>query len=163
MNAGAYGSEIKDVLISTTYLDEKYNIKEIKNNEHDFSYRKSIFENKKWIILESTFKVEKGNKEEIKQKRQEIATVRQEKQPLDMPNAGSIFKRGDDFLPAKLIDEAGLKGYTIGGAQISKKHAGFIVNTGNASAQNIIDLIKHIQTTIKDKFDKDLELEVIII
>ncbi len=163
MNAGAYGSEIKDVLISTTYLDEKYNIKEIKNNEHDFSYRKSIFENKKWIILESTFKVEKGNKEEIKQKRQEIATARQEKQPLDMPNAGSIFKRGDDFLPAKLIDEAGLKGYTIGGAQISKKHAGFIVNTGNASAQNIIDLIKHIQTTIKDKFDKDLELEVIII
>ncbi len=163
MNAGAYGSEIKDVLISTTYLDEKYNIKEIKNNEHDFSYRKSIFENKKWIILESTFKVEKGNKEEIKQKRQEIATVRQEKQPLDMPNAGSIFKRGDDFLPAKLIDEAGLKGYTIGGAQISKKHAGFIVNTGNASTQNIIDLIKHIQTTIKDKFDKDLELEVIII
>ncbi len=163
MNAGAYGSEIKDVLISTTYLDEKYNIKEIKNNEHDFSYRKSIFENKKWIILESTFKVEKGNKEEIKQKRQEIATVRQEKQPLDMPNAGSIFKRGDDFLPAKLIDEAGLKGYTIGGAQISKKHAGFIVNTGNASAQNIIDLIKHIQTTIKDKFDKDIELEVIII
>ena len=156
MNAGAYGSEIKDVLISTTYLDEKYNIKEIKNNEHDFSYRKSIFENKKWIILESTFKVEKGNKEEIKQKRQEIATVRQEKQPLDMPNAGSIFKRGDDFLPAKLIDEAGLKGYTIGGAQISKKHAGFIVNTGNASAQNIIDLIKHIQTTIKDKFDKDI-------
>ena len=89
--------------------------------------------------------------------------MRQEKQPLDMPNAGSIFKRGDDFLPAKLIDEAGLKGYTIGGAQISKKHAGFIVNTGNASAQNIIDLIKHIQTTIKDKFDKDLELEVIII
>ena len=163
MNAGAYGSEIKDVLISTTYLDEKYNIKEIKNNEHDFSYRKSIFENKKWIILESTFKVEKGNKEEIKQKRQEIATVRQEKQPLDMPNAGSIFKRGDDFLPAKLIDEAGLKGYTIGGAQISKKHAGFIVNTGNASTQNIIDLIKHIQTTIKDKFDKDIELEVIII
>lgn len=163
MNAGAYGSEIKDILISTTYLDEKYNVKEIKNAKHDFSYRKSIFEHKKWIILESTFKVEKGNKEEIKQKRQEISEARKQKQPLDMPNAGSIFKRGEDCLPAKLIDEAGLKGYTIGGAQVSKKHAGFIVNTGNACTQDIIDLIKHIQTTIKEKFDKDLELEVIII
>lgn len=163
MNAGAYGSEIKNILISTTYLDEKYNIKEIKNEEHDFSYRKSIFERKKWIILESTFKVEKGNKEEIKQKRQEISEARKEKQPLDMPNAGSIFKRGEDCIPAKLIDDAGLKGYTIGGAQVSKKHAGFIVNTGNASTQDIIDLIKHIQATIKEKFNKDLELEVIII
>lgn len=163
MNAGAYGSEIKDILISTTYLDEKYNIKEIINDEHEFSYRKSIFEHKKWIILESTFKVEKGNKEEIKQKRQEIAEARKQKQPLDMPNAGSIFKRGEDCLPAKLIDEAGLKGYEIGGAQVSKKHAGFIVNTGNASTQDIIDLIKHIQATIKEKFNKDLELEVIII
>lgn len=163
MNAGAYGSEIKNILISTTYLDEKYNIKEIKNEEHDFSYRKSIFERKKWIILESTFKVEKGNKEEIKQKRQEISEARKEKQPLDMPNAGSIFKRGEECIPAKLIDDAGLKGYTIGGAQVSKKHAGFIVNTGNASTQDIIDLIKHIQATIKEKFNKDLELEVIII
>lgn len=163
MNAGAYGSEIKDILISTTYLDEKYNIKEIINDEHEFSYRKSIFEHKKWIILESTFKVEKGNKEEIKQKRQEISEARKQKQPLDMPNAGSIFKRGEDCLPAKLIDEAGLKGYEIGGAQVSKKHAGFIVNTGNASTQDIIDLIKHIQATIKEKFNKDLELEVIII
>lgn len=163
MNAGAYGSEIKDILISTKYLNENYKVKELQNNQHNFSYRKSIFENKKWIILECIFKIKEGSKEEIKQKRQQMLQSRQEKQPLDMPNAGSIFKRGEDFIPAKLIDEAGLKGYSIGGAQVSEKHAGFIVNTGNASAQDIIDLIKYIQATIKDKFNKDLELEVIII
>lgn len=109
MNAGAYGSEIKDVLVKTTYLDEKYNIKELKNEEHNFLYRNSIFEQKKWIIIGSTFKIEKGSKEQIKQKRQEISEARKDKQPLELPNAGSIFKRGENYLPAKLIDEARTK------------------------------------------------------
>lgn len=163
MNAGAYGSEIKDILVKTTYLDENYNIKEIENEEHKFSYRNSIFEQKKWVIIGSTFKIVKGNKDEIKQKRQEFSESRKDKQPLDLPNAGSIFKRGEGYLPAKLIDEAGLKGYKIGGAQVSEKHAGFIVNTGDATATDIINLIEYLKEKIKDKNNIDLELEVIIL
>ena len=163
MNAGAYGSEIKDVLLETTILDEKYKIRTLTNEEQNFAYRHSIFFDKKWIIIGCTFKVQKGNIEEIKANRKQFMESRKEKQPLDMPNAGSIFKRGEDCIPAKLIDEAGLKGYTIGGAQISTKHAGFIVNTGNATAKDIVKLIKYTKETIKEKFDKELELEVIIL
>lgn len=163
MNAGAYNSEIKDILINTTYLDEKYNIVKIENKEHDFLYRKSIFFNKNWVIIGSTFKIEEGTSQEIKEKMNQMSEARKEKQPLDMPNAGSIFKRSEDCIPAALIDKAGLKGYKIGGAQISEKHAGFIVNTGNATAKDIVDLIKYTKKTIKEKFDKDLELEVIIL
>lgn len=163
MNAGAYGGEIKDILVNTTYLDEKYNIVKINNEEHNFSYRKSIFEEKKWIIIGSTFKIVKDSKENIKAKRDEYTKNRKEKQPLDMPNAGSIFKRTDDVIPAQLIDQAGLKGHKIGGAQISEKHAGFIVNTGDATASDIIKLINYTKKKIKEKYNKDLELEVIIL
>lgn len=163
MNAGAYDSEIKDILVNTTCLNERYNIIKIENKEHNFSYRNSIFFDKKWTIIGSTFKIEEGNKEEIKEKMNEMADARKEKQPLDMPNAGSIFKRTENCIPASLIDKAGLKGYKIGGAQISEKHAGFIVNTGNATAKDIIDLIKFTKKTIKEKFNEDLELEVIIL
>ena len=163
MNAGAYGSEIKDVLLETTILDEKYKIRTLTNEEQNFAYRHSIFFDKKWIIIGCTFRVQKGNIEEIKANRKQFMESRKEKQPLDMPNAGSIFKRGEDCIPAKLIDEAGLKGYTIGGAQISTKHAGFIVNTGNATAKDIVKLIKYTKETIKEKFYKELELEVIIL
>ena len=110
MNAGAYGSEIKDLLIETTILDEKYNLRKLTNEEQKFSYRNSIFFDKKWIIIGSTFKVEKGDISQIKEKRKSIIEARREKQPLELPNAGSIFKRSDDCMPAKLIDEAGLKG-----------------------------------------------------
>ncbi len=163
MNAGAYGSEIKDVLIETTIIDEKYNLRKLTNEEQKFSYRNSIFFDKKWIIIGSKFKVEKGDISEIKERRKSIIEARREKQPLELPNAGSIFKRSDDCVPAKLIDEAGLKGYSIGGAQISTKHAGFIVNTGNATAKDIIKLIKYTKEVIKEKYDKDLEQEVIIL
>ena len=163
MNAGAYGSEIKDVLLETIILDEKYNIRKLTNEEQKFAYRNSIFFEKKWIIIASTFKIQKGNKEEIKAKRKEMMESRKEKQPLDMPNAGSIFKRMENYIPAKLIDEAGLKGYTIGGAQISTKHAGFIVNTGNATAKDIIKLIKYTKEKVKEKFGVELEQEVIIL
>lgn len=163
MNAGAYKSEIKDILINTTYLDEKYNIVKIDNEKHNFSYRNSIFFNKKWVIIGSTFRIEKGDMSEIKNKRNEMNNNRKEKQPLDMPNAGSIFKRKENIIPAMLIDKAGLKGYKVGGAQISEKHAGFIVNTGNAKAKDIIDLIKYTKEVIKEKFNIELELEVIIL
>ncbi len=163
MNAGAYNSEIKDILVNTTYLDEKYNIVKIENNEHNFSYRNSIFFQKKWIIIGSTFKIQEGTKEEIKEKMNQMSDARKEKQPLDMPNAGSIFKRKEDCIPASLIDKAGLKGYKIGGAMISEKHAGFIVNTGNATAEDIEKLIKYTKKVIKEKFNKDLEQEVIIL
>ena len=133
------------------------------NEEQKFAYRHSIFFEKKWVIIASTFKIQKGNREEIKAKRKEMMDARKDKQPLDMPNAGSIFKRAENCIPAKLIDEAGLKGYTIGGAQISTKHAGFIVNTGNATAKDIVKLIKYTKEKVKEKFGVELELEVIVL
>lgn len=163
MNAGAYGNEIKDVIQETVILDEKYNIRTLTAEEQEFTYRKSIFFEKKWIIIASTFKIEKGDISEIKEKRKEFMEMRKEKQPLNLPNAGSIFKRTDECIPAKLIDEAGLKGYQIGGAQISPKHAGFIVNTGNATAKDIIKLIKYTRKKVQEKFGIELELEVIIV
>ena len=163
MNAGAYGTEIKDILVNSTYLDEKYNIIKLNNIDHEFTYRKSIFSRKNWIIIDSTFEIKKGKAEEIKIKRNEFRELRKQKQPLELPNAGSIFKRGENYIPAQLIDEAGLKGYKIGGAQISEKHAGFIVNTGNATAQNIIDLIEFTKEKVDEKFGIKLETEVIIL
>lgn len=163
MNAGAYGGEIKDVLVETTILDEKYNIKKLTNQEQKFGYRNSIFFEKKWIIIGTTFKIKKGNKAEIKEKRKKMMESRKEKQPLEFPNAGSIFKRTDDCIPAQLIDKAGLKGYTIGGAQISTKHAGFIINIGNAKTKDIIKLIKYTKEVVNKKFGKELEEEVIIL
>ena len=163
MNAGAYGSEMKDVVLETTILDEKYNLRKLTNEEQKFSYRNSIFFDKNWIIVGSTFRLEKGDVTEIKEKRKTIMEARREKQPLELPNSGSIFKRTEDVLPSKIIDEAGLKGYSIGGAQISTKHAGFIVNTGNATASDVIKLIKYTKEVIKEKYDKDLQQEVIIL
>lgn len=163
MNAGAYGNEIKDVIQETVILDEKYNIRTLTAEEQKFTYRKSIFFEKKWIIIASTFKIEKGDISEIKEKRKDFMDKRKEKQPLNLPNAGSIFKRTDECIPAKLIDEAGLKGYQIGGAQISPKHAGFIVNTGDATAKDIIKLIKYTRKKVQEKFGIELELEVIIV
>lgn len=164
MNAGAYGGEIKDIIESVTYID--YNtlqIKTINNEECNFSYRHSIFCENKNVILTATLKLIKGNKEEIKEKMDEYAKSRREKQPLEYPSAGSTFKRGKDFITAKLIDESGLKGYQIGGAQVSEKHAGFIINKDNATAQDIIALIEFVRKTVKEKTGKLIELEIEII
>lgn len=164
MNAGAYGREMKDVVLETEFLDFETNeIKVFKNEESNFEYRKSIFENKKGIILSATFKFEHGNKNEIDEKMKEYAQKRKDSQPLDMPSAGSTFKRGNGFITAKLIDESGLKGYSIGGAEVSTKHAGFIVNKGKATAKDIIDLIKYVQKEIYQKFGEKIEPEIKII
>lgn len=163
MNAGAYGQEIGDKVIEIKYMDENLNIRTITKEKSQFSYRKSIFQKNDGIILNAKIKLEKGIKENIKKKMDEYSKIRKEKQPLNMPSAGSVFKREENFIPAKLIDECGLKSYSIGDAQISSLHAGFIVNKGNATAKEITELIKYIQNKIKEKYNLIIEPEIRIL
>lgn len=163
MNAGAHGKELKDILKKVTAMDYNGNIHEFTNEECQFSYRNSRFQKEKYIILQATLELEKGNSTEIKEKMDEYMQFRKEKQPIEYPNAGSTFKRGEDFVTAKLIDEAGLKGYKVGGAQVSKKHAGFIVNVDNATAKDVIELTDYIKEKIEEKFGKKINLEIQII
>ena len=162
-NAGAHGKELKDILKKVTAMDYNGNIHEFTNEECLFSYRNSRFQKEKYIILQATLELEKGNSTEIKEKMDEYMQFRKEKQPIEYPNAGSTFKRGEDFVTAKLIDEAGLKGYKVGGAQVSKKHAGFIVNVDNATAKDVIELTDYIKEKIEEKFGKKINLEIQII
>lgn len=164
MNAGAYGKEMKDVIIETKALNkETGNIEILKNEEQELKYRSSIFKNKKYIILQTKLRLKKGNTEEIEKKMTEYLMQRKEKQPLEYPSAGSTFKRGDGFITAKLIDECGLKGYQIGGAQISEKHAGFIINKDNATTKDILDLIEYTKKKVFEKFGVQIEEEIEII
>lgn len=163
MNAGAYGKEMKDIVKTITYMDNEQQIKKIHNEEADFQYRHSRFSNSEDIILSVELSLKKGNSEEIKAMMDEYKKSRIEKQPVELPSAGSTFKRGEDFITAKLIDEAGLKGYKIGGAQVSLKHAGFVVNTGDATAEDVLNLVKYIKEVIKDKFGKNIELELQVV
>lgn len=160
MNAGAHGKEIKDILKSVIVLDFDGNIKTMENNELQFQYRNSILSKEKLIVLEATFSLQKGVKEEIQNKINEYQNWRKEKQPLEFPNAGSTFKRGDGFITAQLIDQCGLKGYNVGGAEVSTKHAGFIVNKGNATAKDVIELTNYIKEKVYEKFQKNIELEI---
>ena len=165
MNAGAFGGEIANIVESVTYISLKdLKIYTLKNEQCEFAYRTSIFEqDEDKIILEAIFNFKKGKKEEIAQKMDEFRNKRLSSQPLDKPSAGSTFKRGENFITAKLIDECNLKGYKIGGAQVSEKHAGFIINTGNASAKDIIDLIKYVKTKVYEKFGVEIKPEVRVI
>lgn len=163
MNAGAYGGEIEDILIQTTYLDYKGNLRTISNKENKFAYRYSIFKEKEAIIISAKFRFKKSNYEEIKEKMKENEKSRKEKQPLEFPNAGSTFKRGEDFITAKLIDECNLKGYKVGDAEVSIKHSGFVVNKGKAKAEDVIKLVKDVQEKVYKKFDKEINLEIEII
>ena len=163
MNAGAYGKEFKDIVKKVTVLNEDSNIQELKNAELGFTYRNSIFSVNKSIVIEAELVLQKGNMEEIKEKMNEYLNSRKEKQPLEYPSAGSTFKRGDGYITAKLIDECGLKGYQIGGAQVSEKHAGFIINKADATADDILQLIKYVQDSVYRKFGKKILLEVQVI
>ena len=165
MNAGAFGGEIKDILLEAQGIDLSTGKSFTFNNEKcGFSYRTSIFQNKpNLLILSAKIKYSQGSKEEIQNLMNEYREKRMSTQPLDMPSAGSTFKRGDGFITAKLIDEAGLKGYSVGGAMVSTKHAGFIVNTGKATACDIESLIKYVQEEIYKKFNVKIETEVRII
>lgn len=160
MNAGAHGKEIKDLVKTVTVMDYSGNIKQMQNEDMQFEYRNSILSKEKLIVLEAVLELQKGNKEDIERKMKEYADWRKEKQPLEFPNAGSTFKRGSDFVTAGLIDACGLKGYKIGGAEVSTKHAGFVVNTGNATAKDIIDLTNYIKDKVYEKFQKSIELEI---
>ncbi len=163
MNAGAYGYEMKDVVFKSRYMTYDGKIKVIDLNSHEFSYRNSIFSKMDVIILDTTLKLKKGNSTEIKAKVDEYMKSRREKQPLEYPNAGSIFKRNDNYITAKLIDECGLKGYCIGDAEVSKKHAGFIINKGTASSKDVLELINIIKEKVKLKHGIDIETEIIVL
>ena len=163
MNAGAHGSEMKDIVKKITCMTRDGKIQVISNEEAKFEYRNSIFSQNDYIILEAEIQLRKGNPEEIRSKMDEYATYRKEKQPIEYPSAGSTFKRGNDFITAKLIDECGLKGYQIGGAQVSEKHAGFIINKGNATAEDVKQLMKYVEEQVYNKFGKKIEPEIEII
>ena len=163
MNAGAHGSEMKDIVKKITCMTRDGKIQVISNEEAKFEYRNSIFSQNDYIILEAEIQLRKGNPEEIRSKMDEYATYRKEKQPIEYPSAGSTFKRGNDFITAKLIDECGLKGYQIGGAQVSEKHAGFIINKGNATAEDVKQLMKYVEEQVYNKFGKKIEAEIEII
>ena len=160
MNAGAYGGEMKDIIKNVTVLNEKGEINILTNKECEFSYRHSRFTNSKEIVIKATLELPFGNEAEIKEKMDEYAQSRKEKQPLNLPSAGSTFKRGADFITAKLIDECGLKGYTSGDAQVSTLHAGFVVNLGNATAQDVLNVVNHVKQVVLEKTGKQIELEV---
>ena len=164
MNAGAYGKELKDILIETKVFNkDNGKIEVLKKDEQELVYRGSVFKSKKYIILETMIELEKGNQESIEQKMNDYLLSRKEKQPYEYPSAGSTFKRGKDFITAQLIDECGLKGYQLGGAQISEKHAGFIINKNNATAEDVIKLIKYTKEQVYKKFNKIIETEIEII
>ncbi len=163
MNAGAYGSEAKDIVTETTIITYDGNIKKVVGEEHQFEYRKSAFSNEEIVILDTKLKLSYGKKYEIQELMEKYRQSRFEKQPIEFPSAGSTFKRGNDFIAAKLIDECGLKGYSIGGAMVSKKHAGFIINTGNATAGDILKLIDYVKKVVLEKTGKELKLEIEII
>lgn len=164
MNAGAHGGQMQDVVQSVTYIDFAGNTKTLSNEELQFDYRRSIFsKNKLGMITQAILEVKKGNPKEIEDKMTQYATYRKEKQPISYPNAGSTFKRGDDYITAKLIDECGLKGYQIGGAKISDLHAGFIINTGNATAKDVLELIDATKQRVYQKFQKEIQLEIEIL
>ena len=164
MNAGAYGGEMKDIVESVEVLDlDNYEVKELKNEELDFSYRESIIQRKNYIVLTIKLKLTKGNKEEIKAIYEDLREKRNSKQPLNFGSAGSTFKRPEGHFASKLIEDAGLKGYHINDAWVSEKHSGFVVNKGNASYKEVMELIEYVQKVVFEKFEVKLETEVRIL
>lgn len=163
MNAGAYGTEMKDIVLKTKVMSYDGKIKTLSLEEQKFSYRNSIFSNNKYIILETTLKLKKGIKAEIEEKMNEYSLSRKNSQPLEYPNAGSTFKRVEGKITAKLIDDCGLKGFCVGDAEVSMKHAGFIVNRGNATAEDVLNLTEIVKEKVKEKFDVNIELEILVL
>lgn len=163
MNAGAYGGEIKSVLKNVTFISKNNDIVTMDTDQLELSYRRSIFETNGGIIVKCCLELKKGNKNEISAAMKEYSKRRSEKQPLSMPSAGSTFKRPEGHFAGKLIQDAGLMGFSIGGAQISTKHAGFIVNTGNATAADVLALIEHVRKTVFAQSGIMLEPEVRLI
>lgn len=163
MNAGAYGGEMKNAVMKTTALTPDAALFEITGDAHDFSYRHSRFSDSGDVILSSALKLTRGDPGEIKGQMDMLAKKRRESQPLNMPSAGSTFKRPKEGYAAALIEQAGLKGYAVGGAMVSEKHAGFVVNRGDATFKDVMNIIDHIRETVMRQFGIELEPEVKII
>ena len=162
MNAGAYNEQLSDVITATDYVSSDGQIKQVVGEEHMFGYRKSVFAANDFVIG-TAIALRQGDKRLIKEKMNDLDTRRRNSQPLEMPSAGSTFKRPEGYFAGKLIEDAGLKGYALGGAKVSEKHAGFIVNFNNASSADIIALIDYVTETVNNKFGVILEPEVRII
>ena len=165
MNAGAYDGEISQILVRSRYYDcAKDSFDEIENSAHEFAYRESIYRSHpEWVILSAEFCLRKGSCDEIRAKMDDLMRRRADKQPLEYPSAGSTFKRYPGRFTAQMIDEAGLKGYTVGGAQVSEKHAGFIINRGDATAADVRSLIEYIRAELQKKYGVLIETEVIAV
>lgn len=161
MNAGAYGGETKDVITKVrAYSKTGRKIVELSNAECDFGYRHSVFESSDYIILSAEYTLKPADKSEIKALMDDYIDRRKSKQPLNYPSAGSVFKRYPGRYTGQMIEQAGLKGYTVGGAQVSEKHAGFIINRGGATAKDVIDLIEHIKSVVKEREGVEIETEI---
>ena len=159
MNAGAYGGEMKDIVLESRYIDDNFEIKTM--TQHLFSYRHSIYQDmENAVILSVKLKLRKGNSEEINAEIARLTEARVSKQPTDMPSAGSAFKRPEGYFAAKLIDDCGLRGVSVGGAQVSEKHTGFIVNTGGATCEDIKKLIRNVRWTVFEKTGVQLTPEI---
>ncbi|EEW53769.1 UDP-N-acetylmuramate dehydrogenase [Limosilactobacillus antri] len=163
MNAGAYGGETKQVVESATVLLPDGTVSRLTNEELDFGYRHSSVQDSHGVVLDATFRLASGDHEQIAAKMNELNARRAAKQPLDLPSCGSVFKRPTGYFAGKLIHDAGLQGYTSGGAQVSTKHAGFIVNIDHGTANDYVAVIHHVQETVKEKFGVSLQTEVRII
>lgn len=160
MNAGAYGGEMKHVIASCEVMTPEGEILKLSNEELELGYRTSVIQKKGYIVLEATFILEPGDKEKIQELMKDYAGRRRDKQPLDKPSAGSTFKRPEGYFAGKLIMDSGLRGFQVGGAMISDKHCGFVVNTGEATCEDVIHLIQEVKRIVKEKFDVELEPEV---
>ena len=160
MNAGAYDGQMKDVVTSVTVLDEAGNIRILGRDELDMGYRTSAVAKNNMIVLQVVIELKYGDKEQIKDRMNQLSELRKQKQPLEYPSAGSTFKRPEGYFAGKLIADAGLKGYSIGGAAVSEKHAGFVVNMGGATAKDVVELTDYIKKRIIEQFGVTLELEI---
>ncbi len=163
MNAGAYGFELKDIIESVRYMDSNGKIGVLCMDECEFGYRKSIFERLHYVVLSCTFKLKNDSADLIRERINDYTQRRNTKQPIEKPSAGSVFKRPEGYFAGALIEGANLKGASVGGAQVSEKHAGFIVNTGNATARDVLELIEHIKSVVLEKYGVSLEPEIKLI
>ena len=163
MNAGAYDGEMAHVIKSARVIDENCNIKNLTKEELELGYRSSIVMKKGYVVIEATVELESGEYASIKDKIDDLTNRRESKQPLEYPSAGSTFKRPEGYFAGKLIQDSGLKGFSIGGAAVSEKQSGFVINKGGATAKDVLDVIAHVQKTVKENFDVELHTEVRII
>ena len=163
MNAGAYDGEISFVIEKAEVLDDNQEIKVLSKEELNLGYRQSLVMQKGYVVLSATFDLTPGDREKIQDRVNSLTTRREDRQPLEYPSAGSTFKRPEGHFAGKLIEDAGLKGFTIGGACVSEKHAGFVINNGNGTAKDVLDVINHVRDEVKKQFDVDLYPEVRIL